>query len=248
MIAIQTPLPSPVAEATMLSKTKQICWLSALLLPLVLGPLWCLAWRSHDHYLGTLSGFVLLTTLVTCAITDIRGHKIYNWATYSAFLWALAINILPALVTTSGDVLNGEYQRVTAVDTSMLGTIGLLQCLAGAALCFLITFVGYDLSGGGAGDVKLAAVIGALLGLQHGVFAVAYSYIVAALAIIIWSIWANGPLALVKAAGRTLGSLLGSLWPFPVTETDTKLLTRPIPLGPYFAIGTLLVVLEIVPS
>jgi prepilin signal peptidase PulO-like enzyme (type II secretory pathway) len=106
---------------------------------------------------------------------------------------------------------------------------------------------GYDLSGGGAGDVKLAAAIGALLGLQ-GLFAVAYSYIVAAAAIIVWSVYNNGPLALVKAAGRTIGGLLGPLWPFPATDTDTALLMKPIPLGPYFAIGTLLVVLEIVPS
>ncbi len=130
----------------------------------------------------------------------------------------------------------------------MLGSVGLVQCLAGAVLCFLITFLGYDLSGGGAGDVKLATVIGALLGIQHGVFAIAYSYIVAAVAIIIWSIWANGPLALAKAAGCRLGCLLGPLWPFQLTDEDTKLLTRGIPLGPYFAIGTLLVVLEVVPS
>ena len=103
------------------------------------------------------------------------------------------------------------------------------------------------MSGRGAGDVKLAAVIGALLGVQHGVFAVAYSYIVAAVAIIVWSTWVNGPLAIVKAAVRTIGKVLGPLWPFPPSSTDTELLLRPIPLGPYFAIGTLLVVLELVP-
>ena len=61
-------------------------------------------------------------------------------------------------------------------------------------MCFLITLFGYDLSGGGAGDVKLAAVIGALLGVHDGVFAVAYSYVVAAIAIIAWSTYNNGPL------------------------------------------------------
>ena len=75
----------------------------------------------------------------------------------------------------------------------------------------------------------------------------AYSYIVAAVAIIMWSTWANGPLAIVKACIRSIGNLFGPLWPFPPSSSDTALLVRPIPLGPYFAIGTLLVVLELVP-
>jgi prepilin signal peptidase PulO-like enzyme (type II secretory pathway) len=128
-----------------------------------------------------------------------------------------------------------------------LGGVGLSESLAGAFFCFLITLAGYHLSGRGAGDVKLATAIGALLGIHQGVFAVAYSYIVAAVAIIIWSVWLNGPLTLLKAGLRTLGSVLGPLWPFPPTAADTALMVRPIPLGPYFAIGTLLVVLEIVP-
>jgi prepilin signal peptidase PulO-like enzyme (type II secretory pathway) len=129
----------------------------------------------------------------------------------------------------------------------MLGAVGISQSLAGAAVCFIITLAGYHMSGRGAGDVKLATVIGALLGINHGVFAVAYSYIVAAVAIILWSTWAIGPVAIAKAFLRTIGSLLGPLWPFPPTASDSALMLRPIPLGPFFAIGTLLVVLELVP-
>src|SRR5262249_19098725 len=109
-------------------------------------------------------------------------------------------------------------------------------------------FFGYDLSGGGAGDVKLAIAIAALLGLHDGVFAVAYSYAVAGLAIIAWTTWKQGPLALVKAGVRKIGSLFGPLWPFPYTSDDQKILMTPVPLGPYFAIGTILVVLNLVPT
>ena len=129
-----------------------------------------------------------------------------------------------------------------------MGGVGLKECLAGAASAFAVTLIGYHLSSGGAGDVKLAAVIGALLGFQQGIFAVAYSYVAAALAIIVWSAYSNGPLALVKAAGRTIGSWLGPFSPFATSSTDTALLLKPIPLGPYFAIGTLLVVMELVPT
>ena len=75
----------------------------------------------------------------------------------------------------------------------------------------------------------------------------AYSYIVAAVAIILWSTWVIGPLAIAKAFVRTIGTWLGPLWPFPPTASDSALMLRPIPLGPYFAIGTLLVVLELLP-
>jgi Flp pilus assembly protein protease CpaA len=200
------------------------------------------------HWLSTLAGFVLLAVLITSAITDVREHRIYNWATYSAFLWALAINLAASLLSSDEGALNQAYNRATTLSPELLGGVGIGQCLAGASLCFLITMFGYHLSGRGAGDVKLATAIGALLGVHHGVYAVAYSYIVAAVAILIWSTWVNGPLAIAKAAARTIGSWLGPLWPFPPSSTDTALLVRPIPLGPYFAIGTLLVVLEYVPS
>jgi prepilin peptidase CpaA len=189
---------------------------------------------SPIAWLGTLAGLVLLAALATCTVTDVRGHRIYNWATYSAFLWAILINIAASAWPT--------------VSPEWLGGVGIGQSLAGAALCFVITLAGYHMSGRGAGDVKLAAAIGALLGVHHGVFAVAYSYIVAAIAIIIGSTWVIGPLAIVKAAVRTIGNVLGPLWPFPPSSSDTALMLRPIPLGPYFAIGTLLVVLELVPT
>ena len=112
----------------------------------------------------------------------------------------------------------------------MLGGVGIGQSLAGAGLCFLITLAGYHMSGRGAGDVKLAAVLGALLGIEYGVFAVAYSYIVAAVAIIVWSDLGQ------RAAGDRQGGVCdrsarcsGPLWPFPPSPSDTELLLRPIP-------------------
>jgi Flp pilus assembly protein protease CpaA len=247
MISFQTITANRNATAATLMTTKQTCWAVALTLPLVAGPLWSLALPGHAGWLGTLAGFVLLAVLAASAVTDLKSHKIYNWATYSALLWALAINIAATSLASGPVTYHQAYLRAAIVGPEMLGGVGISQCLAGAALCFFITLAGYHLSGGGAGDVKLAAAIGALLGMQ-GVYAVAYSYMVAAVAIIAWSTWNNGPLALVKAAGRTIGGLLGPLWPFPPSQTDNALLLKPIPLGPYFAIGTLLVVLEIVPS
>jgi Flp pilus assembly protein protease CpaA len=242
-VSCQTITPLRCDRARSIAKramtlTKKQCWVAALALPLVVGPVWCVVWSSvslasANHWLGTLAGLVLVAVLATCTVTDVRGHRIFNWASYSAFLWAILINIAASVWPS--------------IPPEWLGGVGIAKSFGGAALCFLITLAGYHMSGRGAGDVKLAAVIGALLGVQYGVFAVAYSYIVAAVAIIVWSTWVNGPLAIVKAGLRTIGNVLGPLWPFPPSSTDTALLLRPIPLGPYFAIGTLLVVLELVP-
>ena len=192
----------------------------------MVGPIWCLVWGTRAGLLGTLAGFVLLAVLSASAITDVRRQKIYNWATYPAIVWALVINLAPSYAA--------------------LGAVGLGDCLGGAALCFFMTFIGYDLSGGGAGDVKLATAIGALLGVQHGVIAIALSYIVAGLGIVAIITWVNGPFVLLKTGSRAAGSLLGRWWPLPLTTQDIALLTRPVALGPYFAIGSLLTVLGIV--
>jgi Flp pilus assembly protein protease CpaA len=228
--------------------TSKSLWLVALLLPLVVGPIWCFGWRGSIGWLGTLAGFVLLATLLASAITDIKYQRIYNWTTYTAFVWALAINIVATSRFRMEDPILPSLEPASVVGYPMLGGIGIGECLAGAGLCFIVTLFGYDLSGGGAGDVKLATVIGALLGLHAGIFAIGYSYIVAGIAIIGWTTWKYGPLALVKAGFRKIGSLFGRFWPFPHTSDDQKILMTPVPLGPYFAIGTILVVLELVPT
>jgi prepilin peptidase CpaA len=248
MISIETHLTQYSDATFAMPITKRTMWTCALAFPLVAGPFWCLAWSFQSHWLGSLSGLVLLAILATCTVTDVRSHRIYNWATYSAFLWAISINVFASLWRASGESHLIEGMGTALVGPTWLGGVGIGQSMGGAALCFLITLAGYHMSGRGAGDVKLAATLGILLGVNYGVFAVAYSYIVAAIAIIIWSTWSNGPWAIAKAGLRSIGKLFGPLWPFPPSSSDTELLLRPIPLGPYFAIGTLLVVLELVPT
>lgn len=223
-------------------------WNAALVFPLVVGPLWCLAWQGYGGRFGTLSGLVLFATVITAAITDYNRQRIYNWTTYTAFLWAIAINVVASLAAYGTGPFTFSLEPAEVVGPNFLGGIGIGQCLAGAAVCFLGTMFGYDLSGGGAGDVKIAAVIGAFLGVCDGAFAIAYSYLVAAIVIIVWSTYKNGPLALIKAGLRKIGRFLGIMWFFQVTDDDQQLLMTPVPLGPYFAIGTLLVLSGLVPT
>jgi Flp pilus assembly protein protease CpaA len=255
MISVQANPANHSVFATALHSTNhQTRWTTALALPLVAGPLWCLAWRGHIGWPGTLAGFVLLAAVLTSAVTDFRNHRIYNWVTYSAFLWALVINTAASILSTDTTYPASIFHAAPVIGPEWLGGVGLRQCLAGAALCFAVVLVAYHLSGGGAGDVKLATVIGALAGVRYGIFAVGYSYIIAAIVMTLWTIYNNGPIALAKAILRAIGNWIGMRlarfgipWPFPPTEADIKLLFKRIPLGPFFAIGTLLVVFHMVP-
>jgi Flp pilus assembly protein protease CpaA len=246
MDSARTFPPSPVdrLSANMTSKS---LWIVALLLPLVVGPFWCFVWQSHIGWLGTLAGFVLFATLITSAITDFNYNRIYNWATYSAFLWAIVINIIATTTARYDETTLPSAESASIIGWRSLGGIGIGYCLAGAAFCFIITLFAYDLSARGAGDVKLATVVGAFLGFYGGIFAIAYSYIIAAVLIILWSTWKHGPFVLMRAGFRKVGRLFGRFWPFPLAPEDQKLLTTPMPLGPSFAIGTLLVALQVLP-
>ena len=170
--------------------------------------------------------------IAVSAATDAAGRRIYNWVTYPAVAWALAINVAQTVCESTG------------VEPLLpLGGVGLSTSLAGMAVCFFVVMFAYNLSGGGAGDVKLAAGIGVLLGPELGVFAVAYAYIFAGATMVAVLAWERGPMAILASFGRWIGSaLLPMMVPSP-TDEDRQLLNRPVPLGPYFALGTLFVTL-----
>ena len=218
------PVPSFTAPS------KKTLWLFALATPAVLGPLWWVTMSGLPAQLGTVSGLVLLLLLTASSVTDLSKRKIFNWATYSAAAWAIAIN--------SASMFLGDLPR--------LGAVGLQDSLLGFAGCFGVMLFAYILARGGAGDVKLAAAIGALIGLEQGILAIAISYILAGTAILAWSIWTQGPWNLVVAMGRFLGSMILPLWIQPPTKSDKVLLTKPIPLAGFFAAGTLVVVLGLI--
>lgn len=215
---------------------RRLAWLAALLAPAVLGPVWVLTVGRllPGRVPGTLAGFVAVALLLTCSATDLRWHKIPNWATYPAFLWALLLNGL-ALLTAGPPAENGE------ASAGWLGAVGLGRSLAGAAVCFTIMFFIYRLAGGGAGDVKLATALGALMGVEDGVSILICTYLLAAVAMLSWAIWTVGPLHLAASLGRRIGAFLLPLWVAPPSAEQEKLLHRKVPLALFFTLGAALV-------
>lgn len=175
-----------------------------------------------------LSSCILILSLGLAAITDFRWRKIPNAVTYPTALWALVINGLASALEASEHSL-----------TLPTGAVGLSACIAGFAVCFLVMFFIFRVSGGGAGDVKLAAVIGAFLGVEQGLTALVAAYVVAAAVILTWHVWASGPFTLAKAVGRKVGTTMLPVWIAPPSVSEQTLLRRPIALAPFFAIGTI---------
>lgn len=159
---------------------------------------------------------IVFVTLFIAAVCDYKMRKIPNWLTYSAF----CIVILFQLILNRQNMTN-----------SFLGMI----------ICFGIVLIPYLLRQGGAGDVKLAAVIGAGMGFQNGIAVIAVSYIIAATLGLIGIIWDKGSLFLIRLICHRIGHWFLPSWIAPPSETEQQHLKEQIPLAPCFFIALIFV-------
>ncbi len=223
--------PSSVEAATPASETTSeprkslpFLWFFAAAAPLA-GIPWMLTFSEmFPGKSGTLCGFVLLSATLVAAIDDHRRGKIPNWITYPAFVWLLFLNLVFSVVP-------GE-----AVFFNRLGGIGLGSSLLGAVCCFAVVLVPYILGMGGAGDAKIAAVIGAALGVTDGLLALGLTFVVAALTMILYVIATKGPVFVFYTMYRRLGSWL-VFWIVPPDSEQKRFLDAPLAMGPSFLFG-----------
>ncbi|HMC58337.1 MAG TPA: A24 family peptidase [Candidatus Solibacter sp.] len=102
---------------------------------------------------------LLLALVLGAAVYDVRYRRIPNWITVLGALLGVLLNTFPGLL----------YQHFLKVDWS-----GLWFSLAGLGFAFGIYVVLYALRAMGAGDVKLMAAAGAIVGWQNwfGIFVI----------------------------------------------------------------------------
>jgi prepilin peptidase CpaA len=94
--------------------------------------------------------FVLITTLIISLITDVKKRKILNIVTIPAILFGIIYY------------------------TAFHGLNGFLFSGKGLLIGFLLLLIPYLLGGMGAGDVKLMAAIGALMGVSFVLYSFVY--------------------------------------------------------------------------
>ncbi|MDC0936658.1 A24 family peptidase [Pirellulales bacterium] len=219
------------------ARSRRAKWIAAAATPLAAAPLW-LCVRNQLQLslpLHTFAGLVLILVAVAVTLTDIRAYCIPNWITYSALLWGLAINV--AACTTWG-----------ASFAAPLGAVGIVPSLLGATVLLIIMLIIFSHTGGGAGDVKLAAAVGALLGLGRGVDAVTYAMVLAGLGTAVIAMVRYGPLRVIDSAIRPVAWKFFPLWIDAPDDRHYRMLRSSIPLGPFFAVGILLVLVDAGPG
>jgi prepilin peptidase CpaA len=174
--------------------------------------------------------------LAVSSYTDIRWRRVPNWATYTACLGAFAVNSVFPLA------MQGDSASASGLGSLPFPplVIGLQNSVCGAAVCFAVMFFVYGLAGGGAGDVKLATAIGALVGPAAGLTIITWCYLTAGAALLIWIAWQLGPFDCLRLVVTTVGQVFQRGKSKPLPDSTRRLLLAPVPMAVFFAIGTII--------
>jgi prepilin peptidase CpaA len=170
-----------------------------------------------------ISALVVAFTLVA-ALTDLRWHKIYNWTTYPGILTALAINAVG-----SG---TGLAQQPDQPWSRWIGWIGLADSAAGFAACGFLMVVLFVFFRIGGGDVKLLAMLGAFLGLERGIEALLWTFVLGGAVGLTVLIWRVGLWTLLARSFRHAWSTLRFGHLSSLTEEERQQLQPPLYLAP----------------
>jgi len=126
----------------------------------------------------------------------------------------------------------------------LVATHSIAEASFGCLTCFAIMFVIYSYTNSGAGDVKLAAGIGAFLGVKGGLLTICYTYIAAACFAGCLMIWLFGFGFAARSVMR-----FSQIWTAPenpkIEARAKKIMSQGLPLAPFFLIGTLLTLFDL---
>jgi prepilin peptidase CpaA len=152
--------------------------------------------RRHTecaYYLLRMISIGMLLSLVGVAtITDIRSRKIPNAVMYPGLAAALAINL--ATIWLSEEFVI-DWQPT-------IGWVGWRDSLTGMVVCGLFMLVCFVFFGVGGGDVKLLTMVGAFLGLEHGLEALLWTFILGGCLGLTLLVWRLGAWTLLVRAWR----------------------------------------------
>ena len=151
----------------------------------------------------------LFAALLLAAWTDVRRRVIPNWITYPALAACLAIAFF------------------------LDGSDGVISSLLGALVCGGLLLFAWLAGALGGGDVKLAALIGATFGWADGLYALMWTFTLAAVCMLSLTIWTDGA-----------GGVWRALRPQRLPDDGTKTLpqnARPLYLAPAALVAAVLI-------
>jgi Flp pilus assembly protein protease CpaA len=183
-------------------------------------------------WVGTMHGLLLVLLLSSATVTDLLWRRIYNWTTYTALGWVVLLQLLIPWFKEVEGAMTGPCGS-----HSLLGMLPWRDSLAGFAVGFAIMFVLYNVFRGGAGDLKLVAVLGALVGVPLIIEMLIYSYILAGLFAACLLVGTAGPGAILAFA---LGPVGFAGFGRPASMVVKDCMNRRLPMAPFIASGTLL--------
>ncbi|HUG20285.1 MAG TPA: A24 family peptidase [Planctomycetaceae bacterium] len=159
----------------------------------------------------------MLALLAVASVTDVREHKIYNWNTYPGIVLGLILNL------------------------AIGGWIGLQDSAMGFALCGFIMVACFILFNIGGGDVKLISMMGAFLGIQDGIEAMLWTFILGSIMGLAILIWKLGFIHILKKSWEHLRLVFQAKGWIPPTDEERQPMQRWLFLAPAgFAAGCII--------
>ena len=162
---------------------------------------------------------ILLGLLAVATVTDVRKHKIYNWNTYPGIVAGLSLN-------------------------ATAGWAGVWEAALGFLVCGFVMLFCFVLFNVGGGDVKLIAMMGAFLGLEKGVEAMLWTFVLGAMMGMAVIIWRYGFLTLLARAWRHTRLVFQARGWVPLPEEEREPLKRWLFLAPSALLAVAIVLTE----
>lgn len=182
-----------------------------------------------------VSAVLLFGLLLTATVTDLRWGKIYNWTTYPGMLAAL-------LGSGAANLLGWSDVGSPGTETPLWGFVPLEDCLLGLLACGTVMVVCYVfLPGGGGGDIKLIAMIGAFLGLHGGLEAMLWTFVIGACMAVVVLVWRVGLVALVRLGLKYASGVLRLRTLNPLSKEEREPLRTDLYLSPSALLAVVIV-------
>ena len=137
--------------------------------------------------------------------------------------------------------ISAWHDVASTADTSQLSAIGIRASLLGACACFGVMLLGYFTLNMGAGDVKLGAAVGALVGVKAGITVLLFAHLLAGAIVLSLLLFRRETWLGVRAVACRIGGLLVPTLPLPSYDISFGSFSRSIPLAPFFAAAAVLV-------